>query len=91
MMCWATPGYVLLPSTVCCCDVCLQVNQDGAALAGRDLMNNLAELRKYQATRKFKAAANAVIAINRMNNMFKTDETKKAEPVEAAPAAAQES
>jgi calcium/calmodulin-dependent protein kinase I len=67
------------------------VNQDGAALAGRDLMNNLAELRKYQATRKFKAAANAVIAINRMNNMFKTDETKKAEPVEAAPAAAQES
>lgn len=55
---------------------------DGAALAGRDLMNNLAELRKYQATRKFKAAANAVIAINRMNNMFKSDESKQAEPVE---------
>jgi hypothetical protein len=62
------------------------VNQDGASLAGRDLMNNLAELRKYQATRKFKAAANAVIAINRMNNMFKPVETKKAEPVEPAAA-----
>mmetsp|Transcript_7508 Transcript_7508/g.7948 ORF Transcript_7508/g.7948 Transcript_7508/m.7948 type:complete len:457 (+) Transcript_7508:115-1485(+) len=58
------------------------LNQDGAALAGRDLMSNLAELRKYQATRKFKAAANAVIAINRMNNMFKSDESKQAEPVE---------
>ena len=45
-------------------------------------MGNLAELRKYQATRKFKAAAHAVIAINRMNNMFKSDESKQAEPVE---------
>jgi hypothetical protein len=50
-------------------------------------MSNLAELRKYQATRKFKAAANAVIAINRMNNMFKVDETKKPEAVETETAA----
>ncbi|CAE7309501.1 cmk-1 [Symbiodinium microadriaticum] len=46
------------------------IHRDGAELATNDLMDNLAELRKYQATRKFKAAANAVIAINRMNNMF---------------------
>ena len=52
-------------------------------------MDNLAELRKYQATRKFKAAANAVIAINRMNNLFGPADggtaTEEIQPVEAPP------
>ena len=43
-------------------------------------MVNLAELRKYQATRKFKAAANAVIAINRMNHMFGGGREEEREP-----------
>jgi hypothetical protein len=62
----------------------VQLKRDGAELASNNLMDNLAELRKYQATRKFKAAANAVIAINRMNNAFgggKADETQPASDV----------
>ena len=37
-------------------------------LAKRNLDKNLAELRKYNAQRKFKGAAKAIIAINRMKN-----------------------
>eukprot|EP01039_Chlorochromonas_danica_P001280 gene1280-1398_t len=38
-------------------------------LAARNLESNLAELRKYQATRKLRAGVKAVIAINRMRNL----------------------
>lgn len=36
-------------------------------LAARNLDSNLKELRKYQNTRKFKAAVRAVVAMNRMS------------------------
>ena len=36
-------------------------------LAARNLETNLKELRRYQNTRKFKAAVRAVVAINRMS------------------------
>lgn len=39
-------------------------------LAARNLDSNLAELRKYQATRKLRAGVKAVIAINRMKNLI---------------------
>ena len=39
-------------------------------LAARNLDGNLAELRKYQATRKLKAGVRAVVAINRMKNLL---------------------
>ncbi len=39
-------------------------------LAARSLDSNLAELRKYQATRKLRAGVKAVIAINRMKNLM---------------------
>mmetsp|Transcript_16178 Transcript_16178/g.24382 ORF Transcript_16178/g.24382 Transcript_16178/m.24382 type:complete len:353 (+) Transcript_16178:89-1147(+) len=63
------------------------IHRDGDELASHNLNDNLAELRKYQATKRFKAAANAVIAINRMNNMFggssgKSEEVQQAEEVE---------
>jgi calcium/calmodulin-dependent protein kinase I len=40
------------------------------ALAAHSLDSNLAELRKYQATRKLRAGVKAVIAINRMKNLM---------------------
>lgn len=39
-------------------------------LAARNLEANLAELRKYQATRKLRAGVKAVMAINRMKNLI---------------------
>lgn len=45
---------------------------DTRELAGHDLNNNLAALKKYQNNRKFRAAANAIIAVNRIGNMLGT-------------------
>lgn len=42
-------------------------------LAKRNLDSNLAELRKYQATKKFRAGVKAVMAINRMKNLINYD------------------
>lgn len=42
-------------------------------LAARNLDANLAELRKYQATKKFRAGVKAVMAINRMRNLINYD------------------
>jgi hypothetical protein len=42
------------------------------ALAARSLDTNLAELRKYQATRKLRAGVKAVLAVNRMKNLLVT-------------------
>jgi len=39
-------------------------------LAARNLDTNLAELRKYQATRKLRAGVKAVMAVNRMKNLI---------------------
>jgi serine/threonine protein kinase len=40
------------------------------ALAAHSLDANLAELRKYQATRRLKAGVKAVMAVNRMKNLI---------------------
>ena len=53
-----------------CCDEAHRhpwLQRDAKELAGHDLNNNLAALKKYQNNRKFRAAANAIIAVNRMN------------------------
>jgi len=42
-------------------------------LAAHNLDSNLAELRKYQATKKFRAGVKAVMAINRMKNLINYD------------------
>ncbi|KAL7534565.1 hypothetical protein ACHAXR_005952 [Thalassiosira sp. AJA248-18] len=42
------------------------MTQDDGVLAGQDLGTNLTELRKFNATRKFKGAANAVIVTNKI-------------------------
>jgi calcium/calmodulin-dependent protein kinase I len=42
-------------------------------LASHNLDSNLAELRKYQATKKFRAGVKAVMAINRMKNLINYD------------------
>ena len=47
------------------------LNVDSKELAGNDLNHNLAALKKYQTNRKFRAAANAVIAVNRMGSNVK--------------------
>lgn len=44
---------------------------DDAALAGNDLGQNLAELKKFNAKRKFKAAALSVIAKNKISSLGK--------------------
>jgi serine/threonine protein kinase len=43
--------------------------QDASVLAGQNLDGNLAELRKYNAKRKFKAAVNAVILANKVTSL----------------------
>ena len=48
------------------------LQRDAKELAGHDLNNNLAALKKYQNNRKFRAAANAIIAVNRIGNMMGT-------------------
>jgi calcium/calmodulin-dependent protein kinase I len=45
---------------------------DDAVLAAINLDSNLAEFRKFHATRKFRSAAKAVIAINRMKALLGT-------------------
>jgi hypothetical protein len=42
---------------------------DGDKLAAQDLGTNLAELKKYNAKRKFKAAVNAVILANKLTSL----------------------
>jgi serine/threonine protein kinase len=46
------------------------LKRDAKELAGHDLNNNLAALKNYQKNRKFRAAANAIIAVNRIGNMM---------------------
>jgi len=64
--------------------------RDAGELSGRNLNANLEQLRKYQATRKFRAAGKAIIAIKRMENILgsnsgalKEDEAQNAEAVDA--------
>ena len=44
--------------------------EDAEILAKRNLDSSLAEFRKFHATRKFKAAAKAIMAANRMNHLI---------------------
>lgn len=46
------------------------LKRDASELANHNLNNNLAALKKYQNNRKFRAAANAIIAVNRIGNMM---------------------
>jgi calcium/calmodulin-dependent protein kinase I len=46
------------------------LKRDAKELADHNLNNNLAALKKYQNNRKFRAAANAIIAVNRIGNMM---------------------
>ena len=63
------------------------LKRDAKELEGNNLDNNLAALKKYQNNRKFRAAANAIIAVNRIGNMMggsKTSETTSAETTDAS-------
>lgn len=46
------------------------LQRSAAELAARSLDANLAELRKFQATKKFRAGVKAVMAVNRMKNLI---------------------
>ena len=45
------------------------IREDDENLAGNDLGTNLAELRKFNAKRKFKAAVKSVVAINKLQSL----------------------
>jgi len=45
------------------------INSDAEALAGRDLGTNLAEFKKFNAKRKFKAAVKSVIIVNKFASL----------------------
>lgn len=45
-------------------------NKSAQDLTAHNLDGNLAVLRKYQATRKFKAGVRAVLAVNKMKNLL---------------------
>mmetsp|Transcript_20690 Transcript_20690/g.34818 ORF Transcript_20690/g.34818 Transcript_20690/m.34818 type:complete len:389 (+) Transcript_20690:161-1327(+) len=63
------------------------LKRDAKELANHDLNNNLAALKKYQNNRKFRAAANAIIAVNRIGNMMGTKATDTtSEPEKTTPA-----
>lgn len=57
------------------------LQRDAKELEGHNLGTNLEALKKYQKNKKFRAAANAVIAVNRIGNMLgnsKSSETSAA-------------
>lgn len=53
------------------------LQRSAAELEARNLNSNLAELKKYQATRKLKAGVKAIMAVNKMKRLM--DLTKAAE------------
>lgn len=56
------------------------LQRSGAELEARNLNSNLAELKKYQATRKLKAGVKAIMAVNKMKQLM--DLTKAAKDAE---------
>jgi len=46
------------------------LQQAAAVLEARNLNSNLAELKKYQATRKLKAGVKAIMAVNKMKSLM---------------------
>lgn len=61
------------------------LKRDAKELEGHNLDNNLAALKKYQNNRRFRAAANAIIAVNRIGNMLGNKSDKTSAPEETTP------
>jgi hypothetical protein len=52
----------------------IKIKRDSAELENRNLDANLKEFKKFHATRKFRAAAKAIIAVNKMSNLLSVKE-----------------
>lgn len=60
------------------------LQHDDAVLAAINLDSNLAEFKKFHATRKFRSAAKAVIAINRMRALIGSGGVDDGDDLEAS-------
>jgi hypothetical protein len=70
------------------------LNESAATLEQRDLSSTIQQLKTYQASRKFKGAAKALMAINRMTALTKASNAEASaeapNPEETKPSAAEE-